>query len=69
MKIDYTKINVKDIGHLLVVGILLFVVAVLVMKFVAPLLGVILPTVFGGTLTLTDTLLFLILLTMVVRHK
>lgn len=62
---DYLNFNIKELGSLLLVGLLLFIVVAVVMHFIAPILvtmGLIVTP-----LTLTDTILVLILVTLVVR--
>lgn len=67
MKLNYMNWNIRDIGHLVVVAII-FVVLIAVMHiFVSPLLTLVLPTVFVAPLTLTEILLFLLLIRLVVK--
>jgi len=68
MKIDYKSFNVKDLGSLFVIGILLLVVVALVTMFISPMLTTLIPSLFATPLGLTDTLLFLILITLVVKR-
>lgn len=65
MKIS-TNLNLKELGELLVVGILLLIVFQIVTAFVVPVLAKI-GLVAATGLGVTDTFLFLILLTLVVK--
>jgi hypothetical protein len=67
MSINYKDWNMKNLGHLLVLGLVFTVIIAVIHMFVSPLLVLILPTVFTAPLTLTDTLLFLILITQMVK--
>lgn len=62
---NYLDFNVRELGSLLLVGLLLFIIIAVVMHFISPILVTMgLVTV---PLTLTDTLLVLILIALVVR--
>lgn len=58
--IDYKSWNLKSLGNYIILGIVVLAIIVLFMTIVVPLLGHV-STVFT-TVTLTDTLLFLMLL-------
>jgi hypothetical protein len=61
------KMDVKDLGNVLVLGISLIIVIAILMAFIGPLLATIFPTIFVAKLTLTEVLLFLILLRLHVK--
>lgn len=65
--IDYKNWNLKHLGHMVVLSIILILVIGMIHLFVSPLLTTLFPAVFTTALTLTDTILFLILLKLVVR--
>jgi hypothetical protein len=67
MSINYKDWNMKNLGHLLVLGLVFTVIIAVIHMFVSPLLVLILPSVFTAPLSLTDTLLFLILITQMVK--
>ncbi len=65
-------VNFKDwhmtrLGNLILVGLMLVVLIILIHVFVSPLLVTLVPTVFTTPLTLTDTLLFFILIRLIVK--
>lgn len=60
--INFKEWNVKELGNLVVLGIVLIVVITVFTTFVNPLLVTILPTIFAHGLTITDVLLLLILI-------
>lgn len=66
--VNYKDWNLKHLGNLVVLGIILILLITMIHIFVSPLLVTLLPMVFTTTLTLTDTLLFLILLRLVVTR-
>ncbi|MCD6034903.1 MAG: hypothetical protein K0R63_644 [Rickettsiales bacterium] len=59
------NLNMKDLGSLVITGILLFVGIAVVIHFISPLL--ITAGLITVKLTLTDTILFLVLLVMVTK--
>jgi hypothetical protein len=61
------NLSVKDLGSLVIIGLLLFVGIFVVMNFISPLL--VTTHLITTGLTLTDTLLFLVLLVMITHHK
>jgi hypothetical protein len=67
MSINYKDWNMKNLGHLLVLGLVFTVIIAVIHMFVSPLLVLVLPTVFTAPLSLTDTLLFLLLITQMVK--
>lgn len=60
--INFKDWNVKTLGDLVVLGIILIVVVSIFMTFINPLLVALLPTIFTHTLSVTDVLLLLILI-------
>ncbi len=68
MGINYKEWNVKDLGDFFIVGFILTVVIAIMHLFISPLLGLILPVVFTAPLTITDILLFLLLVVMLLRR-
>ncbi len=69
MIVNYKDWNIKNFGNLLVLGLVFTVVIAIIHFFVSPLLVMILPTVFTAPLTLTEILLFLILITLMVTKR
>lgn len=67
MKLDYKNWSVKDLGHIVVVSIILVVLITVMTLFVSPLLTTVLPMVFTTKLTLTEILLFFVLVRLVVN--
>ncbi|NDF12186.1 MAG: hypothetical protein EB060_05170 [Proteobacteria bacterium] len=67
MTVNYKDWNMKNLGNYLVLGIVFFVLIAVIHMFVSPLLVLILPTVFAAPLTITETILFLILITLFVK--
>ncbi len=67
MTINYKDWNMKNLGHLLVLGFVFTVIIAVIHMFISPLLTLVLPTVFTTGLSLTDTLLFLLLITQMVK--
>lgn len=61
------KLDVKDLGNLVGISITMIIVIALLMAFVSPLLVSILPTIFTVKLTLTEVLLFLMLIRLHVK--
>jgi hypothetical protein len=61
------KFDVKTLGNLLGIGITLLIVIALLMVFISPLLTTLLPTIFVAKMTLTEVLLFLILVRLHVK--
>ncbi len=59
--INFKEWNLKHVGEIVLLGIVLIFVVTLITTFVSPLLMTILPTIFTTALSLTDTLLLLIL--------
>ncbi len=67
MKLDYKNWSVKDLGHIVIVSIILVVLITIMMLFVSPVLTTVLPMVFTTKLTLTEVLLFFVLVRLVVN--
>lgn len=67
MSINYKDWNLTNFGQLVVLGLVFTLVIAVMHIFVSPLLVMILPTVFTTALTVTDILLFLILITLYIR--
>jgi len=65
--INYKDWNMKHFGNLVVLSIVLILLIALVHTFVTPLLVGILPTVFTGTISLTDILLFFVLIRLITK--
>ena len=65
--VNFKDWNLKHLGNMIIVGFVLVILIAMIHMFVSPLLTVLFPAVFVTTLTLTDTLLFLILLRLVVK--
>lgn len=59
--VDFKTWNVKKLGDLIITMIVLLFFVTIVHMVISPLLVTILPTVFTAKLTITDTILFLIL--------
>jgi len=60
--------NVKKFFDYMVVGLLLVVVITLIHSFILPMVVKLIPgTIFSGTITLTDILLFMLLILTVTR--
>lgn len=68
MTINYKEWNLRNLGHLIILGLIITVVIGVMHLVVSPLLMALLPMVFTTTLTLTDTLLFLVLITLLVHR-
>lgn len=60
--ISIKSFDVKHLGEILVLGIVLLVVITIFMTVINPLLTTVLPTVFTHGLTLTDTILLFVLM-------
>lgn len=67
MTVNYKDWNLRNLGHLIVLGFVFTLVIAIMHIFVSPILTMILPTVFTTTLSVTDVLLFLILITLYIR--
>lgn len=65
--VNFKTLNIKELGNLVVLGIVLLVVISILMIFVNPLLVTILPTVFTHGLSVTEILLLLILIRLHVK--
>ncbi len=59
--INFKEWNLKYIGNVVFVSIILVVFAAVIKTFIGPLLVTVLPTIFATPLTLTETLLLLML--------
>ncbi len=68
MNINYKEWNIRNLGSIFILGIVVMLVIGVIHLFVSPLLMIVLPTVFTVPLTLTETLLFLLLLTLLSRR-
>jgi hypothetical protein len=62
---DIKNFSMKHLGDLLVVTLFTVFLIVLFHMIISPLLVTILPTVFTAKLTVTDTLLFVLLVTLI----
>lgn len=60
--INFKDWNVKELGNVVLLGIVLIVVITIFMTFFNPLLVTVLPTIFAHGLTVTEVLLLLILI-------
>ncbi len=60
--INFKEWNIKELGNLVVLGMVLILVVSIFMTFINPLLVTVLPTIFTHALTITDVLLLLILI-------
>lgn len=67
--LDFKTWNLKHIGHLVTLGVILVIIIALMHLFVSPILTTVLPGVFVTSLTLTDTLLFMLLVVLLHQHK
>jgi hypothetical protein len=65
--VNFKTFNVKELGNLVTLGIVLILVISIFMTFVNPLLVTVLPTIFTHTLSVTDVLLLLILIRLHVK--
>ena len=65
--INFKEWNIKELGNMVVLGIVLIVIISVFMTFVNPLLVTVLPTIFTHSLTITDVLLLLILIRLHVK--
>ena len=65
--VNFKAWNVKELGNLATLAIVLLIVMSIFMTFVNPLLVTILPTIFTHTLSVTDVLLLLILIRLHVK--
>lgn len=65
--IDLKDWNVKNLGNMIVMMIVLLFLVTIVHLVISPLFVSLLPTVFATKLTLSETLLFLILLRSVMK--
>jgi len=65
--VNFKDWNVKELGNMVVLGIVLVVIIALFMTFINPLLVSVLPTIFTTALTITDVLLLLILIRLHVK--
>lgn len=68
MIVNYKDWNIRNLGSIFVLGIVIMLVIGVIHLFISPLLMIVLPTVFTAKLTLTETLLFLVLLTLLTRR-
>lgn len=68
MTVDYKTWNLKTLGNLFVLGLVMAVIIGMIHLVVSPLLMTILPTVFLAPLSLTETLLFLLLLVLMINR-
>ena len=59
--INYKEWNLKTLGNMVIFGIVLFLLIALMHIVVSPVLTMVLPMVFTTGLTITEILLFLIL--------
>lgn len=62
MKLDFKTWNVMELGRMIVLGIILIVVVAIFHVVVSPVLVAVLPSVFTAPLSVTDILLFMILI-------
>jgi hypothetical protein len=67
--VDFKTFNLKHIGHLVTLGVILVIIIALITLFVSPILTTVLPGVFATSLTLTDTLLFMLLVVLLHQYK
>ena len=65
--INFKEWNLKELGNIVVLGIVLVVIISVFMTFFNPLLVTVLPTIFTHALTITDVLLLLILIRLHVK--
>lgn len=65
--VNFKEWNIKELGNLVVLGMVLIVVISIFMTFVSPLLVTVLPTIFTHALSITDVLLLLILIRLHVK--
>ncbi len=65
--VNFKAWNVKELGNLATLTIVLLIVMSIFMTFVNPLLITVLPTIFTHTLSVTDVLLLLILIRLHVK--
>lgn len=65
--VNFKTWNVKELGDMAILTIVLLVVITIFMTFVNPLLVTVLPTIFTHTLGVTDVLLLLILIRLHVK--
>mgnify|MGYP000901308673 CR=1 FL=1 len=65
--VDFKTMNLKVLGNVVILAILLIVAIAVIMVFVGPILTTVLPGVFAGGIGLTDTLLLLILLRLFIK--
>ena len=65
--INFKEWNLKELGNMVVLGIVLVVIISVFMTFFNPLLVTVLPTIFTHALTITDVLLLLILIRLHVK--
>jgi uncharacterized membrane protein len=69
MTINYKDWNLKNLGNVFVLGLVFTLIIAVIHLFVSPLLVLVMPTVFVAPLTLTETLLFMLLITLILRTK
>lgn len=67
MTVNYKDWNLTNLGQLVILGIVFTLIIAAMHFFVSPLLVMVLPTVFTTGLSLTEVLLFLILITLYIR--
>jgi|GEM_PF-6496806 len=65
--VNFKTFNIKELGNLVTLGIVLILVISIFMTFVNPLLVTVLPTIFTHALSITDVLLLLILIRLHVK--
>lgn len=65
--VNFKNWDLEHLGNMILLGFALIMIVTVVHVFVSPLLVTLLPSVFTTGLTLTDTLLFLILMRLIVK--
>lgn len=65
--INFKNWNMTHLGHVVMLSIVLLLIISMIHLFVGPLLVTLLPGVFTAAVTLTDILLFLILVRLVIK--
>ncbi len=67
MTVNYKDWNLTNLGHLILLGFVFTLIIAFIHVVVSPILVMVLPSIFTGTLSLTEVLLFLILMTLYIR--
>lgn len=65
--INYKDWNMRHFGNMVILSVVLVLIIALVHTFVTPLLTTLLPTVFTTTISLTDILLFFVLVRLITK--